>query len=102
MPGVSENMDLSEVVDDREQHIAQQQTFLDHTQTTSPRWAEEPLPRVPVFSKIMPAANALLFLVLVMSIALVAQSTTSACGAFVGRLSDPYCKLAIDLNIISY
>jgi hypothetical protein len=77
LPKVSEERDMTDVIDEPEQEEAEQQSFLDHPQQSSPRWGE--MPRVPVFNKIMAIINLLLLVILALSLGLVAQTNTKSC-----------------------
>jgi len=83
---------MTEVVDGSN-HGFEQQSFLDHDQRIPARWEGKPA-QVPIFNKIMGIVNVLLFLILALSIALVAHSTTKACPQSVARIPDIYSPAA--------
>lgn len=86
----SEERAIIAVSDEPEQAAAEQQAFLEHPQSSSPRWLGKP--GVPVFNKVMAVINFLLLIVLATSLGLVAHSNTKACPESVAEVIDPYCK----------
>ena len=76
---------LDAVDQENEQH-----SFVIHTQ---PRWAEQPPRSTPVFNKIVTIINLLLSVVLALSLALVAHSTTERCHQSLEHVGEPAAEL---------
>lgn len=87
---VSEERDMTDVIDEPEQEEPEQRSLLYHPQQSLPRWGGKP--RVSVFNMIIAIINVLLLIILALSLGLVAQTNTRSCPQSVAQTVELYCK----------